>query len=197
MPGYARVAAEVLRHYSSPPVIAVGWSLGGHVGIELINLLGDQVRGLMIQGTPPIPRGEPTLGFGEDAPTLFAFRDDLSQEEKVEFAHGMAAPMYEDWVLENVYRTDPQARLLMYQAMDRGDGVDQKELMETTDVLVAVVNGADDPFVLHDYIKTVEYKNLWKGKCVDMPGLKHAPFWEKPSEFTRLLLDFLADASHH
>ena len=53
MPGYAAIALEVLTALSAERAAIVGWSLGGHIGIEML-AQSSNIRGLVISGTPPI-----------------------------------------------------------------------------------------------------------------------------------------------
>jgi pimeloyl-ACP methyl ester carboxylesterase len=65
-PGYAHAAIELLTKLEVKEVIVFGWSLGGHVGIEMIPLApaaGLKIRGLMIVGTPPVGYGDLDKGF--------------------------------------------------------------------------------------------------------------------------------------
>jgi len=65
-PGYARAAVELLTKLGVKEVVVFGWSLGGHVGIEMIPLApaaGLKIRGLMIVGTPPVGYGDLDKGF--------------------------------------------------------------------------------------------------------------------------------------
>ena len=196
--GYAEAMAEILAHYSIEDYIIFGWSLGGHIGIEMLPRSDSRTRGprgLMITGTPPVPRGQVRLGFKGDGHMNMAFREVLTDEEKRRFAHGTAGLPYEDWLLENVNRTDPCARRLMYEAFSGGVGVDQQEAIRQTKVLTAVVNGAVEPFVKLDFISGIKYGNLWKGECIELHRLGHAPFWENPEDFHKILRDFVEDAS--
>ena len=52
--------------------------------------------------------------------------------------------------------------------------------------LAGDLDGAD-PIVNLDYFDTVNYANLWEGRCHRLAGLGHAPFWEAPGEFTPVL----------
>jgi pimeloyl-ACP methyl ester carboxylesterase len=58
----ANAAVELLRKLGVTEVIVFGWSLGGHIGIEMLAcFLG--MRGLMITGTPPVGRDNMAQGF--------------------------------------------------------------------------------------------------------------------------------------
>ena len=51
-PAYAEAAVDVLRACGAENAVILGWSLGGHIGIELISRLPD-MRALTFSGTPP------------------------------------------------------------------------------------------------------------------------------------------------
>lgn len=210
MRGYADLAIHILQHLNITQVIVFGWSLGGHVGIELLPLVESakiQLKGLMITGTPPaLGLSQTNAGFlFEDGHMSATAKVDWTAEDAEAFARTSAAAgnpdLFEDWMLSNARRTDGRARMMMWKKfanMDgkgTGEGVDQRKAVEQTDVLVAVVNGADEPFVNLDYLDAIQWKNLWRGKCIRLEGLKHAPFWEQPDRFNDLLLEFAQDAS--
>jgi pimeloyl-ACP methyl ester carboxylesterase len=206
----------VLRHLRVRDVVVLGWSLGGHVALELLarpdsggssgavvvvdDAAGPRVRGAMLVGTPPVGHDEVARGFkfGEGAEAwrrALAARDDLSEADERVFAENCADPPYADWMLAAVRRTDPRARRIMFEAFAAGSGVDQRRLVGETPVLLAVVNGADEPFVNLEFVRQVSYRNLWRERCLELEGLKHAPFWAQPGRFADLLLEFLHDVS--
>lgn len=195
MPGYASAAASLLQHLDIASVIILGWSLGGHIAIEMLPLLPDVIKGIMIVGTPPIPRGDVAAGFYTDPHISLAGQDHLNAEEIEIFSHNTAGPPYEQWMREAVVRTDGRARKIMFDALHAGKGVDQREVLENTNVLTAVVDGAEEPFININYIDTVKYGNLWEGKCHRIEGLGHAPFWEKPEKFQEILERFVDDCT--
>ena len=63
-PGYAKVVTEVVEGIGLDKAVFCGWSLGGHVGIEILNQRPDLVSGLMITGTPPIPLTPEGMAMG-------------------------------------------------------------------------------------------------------------------------------------
>ena len=201
MRGYADLAVEILEHLNIEKVVVLGWSLGGHVGIEMVPLLHGSaisLRGLMIVGTPPaLGSQQTTRGFlSQDVHLSLAAKRDLTEEEIRSFAKGTAGEPFEQWMEDDVRRCDGKSRLLMWKKFAEGVGVDQRAVVEGEegkDVLVAVVNGGAEPYVNLDYLDEIRWKNLWKGKCLRLDGLGHAPFWERPVEFEKILDEFLGD----
>lgn len=250
-PGYAAVAANALAALNIRGRVAVlGWSLGGHVAIELIPLLAPSsladraaslgtgplpgtspapsppptseiaIAGIMLVGTPPLGnaaqfragfspgagecasaresrRGEVGRG-GRDALSeisFFALAAEELTDEMVETltvaGHG---PPREQWMADGARRTDGRARRVMAENAFAGELSDQVGIVGASDVLCAVVNGAEEPFVNLDYVDGIRFRNLWKGECHRIPGLGHAPFWEAPDLFwDGYLTPFLAD----
>ncbi|KAF2676072.1 alpha/beta-hydrolase [Lentithecium fluviatile CBS 122367] len=197
MRGYAELATHILDHLNIKSVVVLGWSLGGHVGIEMVPLLkecGIALKGLMIIGTPPALGIEQiNHGFSFEDPHMgLPGRKDWTDEEAEQFARTSAGEPFEQWMEDCAKRTDGRARLLMFKKFAEGVGLDQRKMVEENgDVLVAVVNGGAEPYINLDYLDEIKWKNLWKGRCVRLEGLKHAPFWEKPEAFAEVLKEFL------
>ena len=72
---------------------------------------------------------------------------------------------------------------------------DQRAIVETSPIPLAVINGADDSFMNNPYIVGLTYRNLWSGEVILMPDLHHIPFYEDPAAFNPILERFLADVS--
>lgn len=211
MRGYADLACYILQHLNIVSVIVFGWSLGGHIGIEMIPVLKEttkvELKGLMITGTPPaLGRDQVKAGFtfSTDGTLGISGQKSWTDEEALSISQNSAAAgnpdCWEEWMYENAKRTDGRARVIMarnFTGVGNGDGgavgVDQKQVVENEDVLVAVVNGAEEPYVTLEYLEGIRWKKLWRGECLRLHGLKHAPFWEDPIGFEKLLVEFLQD----
>jgi pimeloyl-ACP methyl ester carboxylesterase len=167
-------------------------SLGGHIGIEMVpRFLG--MRGLMISGTPPVGPNNMAQGFNASAPMGVAGKQDLSEVEIEAFVQAIFGESAEPFLRDAVARADGRCRKRVFEAARAGEGVDQRLVVESSPVPLAVVNGGADRLVNLDYFDTVAYANLWEGHCHRLAGLGHAPFWEASGDFDPVLERFLRD----
>ncbi|MEQ9643249.1 MAG: alpha/beta hydrolase [Alphaproteobacteria bacterium] len=196
MPGYAEAALEVMQAKGAERYAIVGWSLGGHIGIEMLPR-AQNIAGLLITGTPPVSKGEESVaaGFLPSEHMGLAGQEVFSEADADAYAHatcGINAP-FEPFLLDAVRRTDGRARRCMFEAFLAGQGNDQRDVVESSKVPLAVANGGAEPFVNNDYCRSVDYANLWDGQVHTFEGVGHAPFWETPAAFDALLQRFLKD----
>src|SRR4051812_47147247 len=52
-PGYARILGRLMRRLGYSSFHVVGWSLGGHIGLEML-ASDPAVRSLLLSGAPPV-----------------------------------------------------------------------------------------------------------------------------------------------
>lgn len=192
MEGYADAMTELLRLLDIKSAVVFGWSLGGHIGLEMISRYPGML-GLMITGTPPVAPDEVALGFRQSKHMGLAGQEHFSPADVEAYARSTCGEPFEDFFLDVVARTDGRARRLMFANFAAGTGANQKEIVANAAVPIAVVNGLDEPFVDVDFVAGVTYGNLWEGKTYTIAGTGHAPFWGKPEEFDPYLMRF-ADA---
>jgi pimeloyl-ACP methyl ester carboxylesterase len=196
MPGYADMATEVLDRLGVTRFAVLGWSLGGHIGIEMF-ARNEGMAGLLATGTPPVANSQELLaaGFRPSEHMGLAAKRDLTPAEIEAYAHhtcGVDAP-FEPFLLDAVRRTDGRARELMFTAFLAGWGADQLRIVETCDRPLAIVSGGDEPFVNNEYLQVIKYARLWDRQVHILDRLGHAPFWEAPTRFNPLFGRFLAD----
>ncbi|MET1028650.1 MAG: alpha/beta hydrolase [Dongiaceae bacterium] len=192
MSGLADAAIELLGKLEVPEAVVFGWSLGGHIGIEMIPRFPG-MRGLMITGTPPIGPKNIAQGFNGAPGAGAAGRQNLSEADIDAFARAMFGEPVEPFLRAALTRADGRFRKRLFEAARTGAGDDQRRTVESSPVPLAVVNGGADRIVNLDYVDTVAYANLWEGRCHRLAGLGHAPFWAAPGDFNPLLERFLRD----
>jgi pimeloyl-ACP methyl ester carboxylesterase len=191
-PGLADAAVELLDKLGVTEAIVFGWSLGGHIGIEMISRFPG-MRGLMISGAPPVRHNQMSHGFRASPHLSVAGKEELSEADIDAFVEDIFGESAEAFLRYAVARADGRFRTRLFEAARDGEGVDQRLIVESSLVPLAVVNGDTDRFVNLDYFDTVAYANLWEGRCHRLRGVGHAPFWDAPGDFDLLLARFLKD----
>ncbi|MUZ62593.1 alpha/beta fold hydrolase [Agrobacterium vitis] len=192
--GYAEAIVEVLAKIGIAKVAILGHSLGGHIALDLVARLND-VAGVMIFGTPPIPPGPEgaQLGFLPN-PEMAYTGNPILTDEQVEGVVAMAlGPGAERdlFYTSAVRRTDGRSRQYMVDAVLAGTQLDQRDLVRRSTVPLAIVNGADDPVINLDYIDSLNYGRLWTDRPLRLAGGGHGPHWMQHHIFNEMLQSFL------
>ncbi|MFS2151413.1 alpha/beta fold hydrolase [Rhizobium sp. Rhizsp42] len=194
MEGYAEAITEFLAKLGVEKAVVFGWSLGGHIGLEMISRFPG-MTGLMITGTPPVAPDEIANGFKPSEHMHLAGQQDFTPADVEAYARSTCGEPFEAFFLDVVARTDGRARRNMFESFGSGTGDNQREIVAKATLPIAVVNGADEPFVNLDFVSGVEFGNLWEGEAYRIENSGHAPFWDRPTEFDPYLLRFANEVS--
>jgi pimeloyl-ACP methyl ester carboxylesterase len=198
IPGYASVLREVLGQLAIDRFLLVGWSLGGHIAIELM-ATAPRPLGVVITGTPPFARSMESIGeaFLPTPHMQLTTKPVFTDEEALAYARATSTPDVDrdDFRYRAARRTDGRARARMFAALSEGLGVDQRRTVEEVAVPLLILNGENDPFVNPAYFDKPHYARLWRGAVQRIPASGHAPFYEQPALYNRLLEEFVADCA--
>jgi pimeloyl-ACP methyl ester carboxylesterase len=195
LPGYAQTVGEALKALGVSRAVIFGWSLGGHIGIELMSERPELVAGLMLTGAPPVARGPLGMlrGFHASWDMLLASKETFSERDVERYARLCYGEAATPALKAAIRRSDGRARVFLSRSMMRGDGADQKRAVETAGVPIAIVCGQHDPLVRTSYLAGLSYGTLWDGHVHMLAGAGHAAFRDDPERFNALLLRFAAD----
>jgi len=192
-PGYARVLGGLMRKLGYVSFHVVGWSLGGHIGLEML-ASNPAVKSLLISGTPPVrltPEGA-AEGFRWTGATALAGRRHLRAEDVRRYTIAMMGMRLADdhHISRMASRTDGNARYWMVANGMAGRGADEVATVSQSDRPVAVVQGTADPFLRIDYFDRIPFRNLWHGRPVLIEA-GHAAHWQVPHAFNEAMMEFV------
>ncbi len=191
--GLAACAAAAMSELGIARCAVFGWSLGGHLAIEMMAANPELVAGIMVTGAPPIGRGPIAMlrGFQARWDMLLASKQTFSRRDAERYARLCFGNEPPQGIIETILRSDGRMRATVMRSMMRGDGADQRQTVETALVPVAIVNGSSDPITRASYLAGLDPAALWEGKTHTIAGAGHAPFWETPNVFNGLLHRFM------
>jgi len=196
--GYGSALIEFLEKAGIKQVHLVGWSLGGHIALELL-ARWEGAQSAFIFGTPPIPN-DPERAMSAFLPSEhmgLTFQASFTDEEAAQFmAMNFVDPRsVAPWMMDDVKRTDERFRPLSLQGAMEGRNLDEEEIVGSSDKPLAVLHGNQDAYISLDFLKSVSYRNLWGGEIQVLPDASHTPQWEEADKFNAVLARFLAEAS--
>jgi pimeloyl-ACP methyl ester carboxylesterase len=194
----AAMVRALLENLCAVDAVLVGWSLGGHIAIEMAGQYPEH-RGLVLSGTPPFGPGreEYLSAFNPTEAMALAAKPAFTQEEAALYAETVLGPREakEPSFVAAIKRADGAMRMTANGdwSMNEDAGLYHKDLLAARKSPVAVIEGASEPFVNRDWMKGITWGNLWGDKYHTVEGAGHAPFLENPGAYNALLKAYLEE----
>lgn len=193
--GMSEALHQALDALDIENAILLGWSLGGHIALEMLNQMPEKFSGILLSGVPPLHRGTLSIlrGFQSRIDVARALRPEITRQTAERYIELSCDAHVTPELVDCLMHSDGQMRTMMCQSLIYGDGTDQRNLAENCPVPLAVVNGSEDPLVRVGYINSLNYNNLWENRCHMIMGAGHSPFLSAPNVFNMLLHRFATD----
>lgn len=197
LPGFAAAVATVARELEIDDQLFVGWSLGGHILMEAMNLL-PRASGFCILGAPPI-RNPPNFdqAFLPNPVGRLLFQSALSDMELHEWidSYSTAGDVVPDELVAELRSSDGRMRPALGASIAGAQYRDETEIVANLPQPLAVLHGEHDALINLDYLRSLHIPTLWRGAVQVIGGAGHAPQWTSPSAFDSLLDAFVTDVA--
>lgn len=190
--GYANLISEIIRKLNLAPVVVVGWSLGGHIAIEIMEKAPELLKGVVITGTPPIVHNEQGISEGflpSDLAPLISKQEQYSDDDVIAYWSQESVDLVKYPILaKDCKRTDGLARKIMSDSFIHGKGVNEQEVVKTSTIPLGIIMGQEDHGINNNYIKSLQYAN-----CLMMETIEgcHDCLWGNAKTFNKLLEKFI------
>jgi ABC-type branched-subunit amino acid transport system permease subunit/pimeloyl-ACP methyl ester carboxylesterase len=196
---YAEVAEAVLEAHGVSAAYVFGWSLGGYVALELAARDNVKILGLAISGTTPLTVVPDDFadGYNADSHLVLSGRQYFTAEEARHYGGSATAPMSREsaFMHRNLPRTDGRARAYMMTKLQIVNWPRQMNRLWSNAFPFAIINGANDPFLNHAYIRKLSESEGWPHRLVEIRDGQHAPFFNTPEAFDAALRDVFGRSS--
>ena len=196
--GHARAVNAAVDALGLTQAWFVGWSLGGHVALEMAPDL-PKAGGFVIFGTPPlaIPAA---LGeaFHRHPALRFASMQTIDRDQAMAYVASFFRQGFADvppFFLEDALRADGRARSGVAASIRQGFYRDEAVVVRELEAPLAVLHGADEQLINGGYFASLAMPTLWRGAVQTVPGAGHAPQWETPQAFDALIEAFVEETA--
>jgi pimeloyl-ACP methyl ester carboxylesterase len=198
LPGHARAVRAALDAVGIDEAHFVGWSLGGHVALEMAPDLIEP-RGFVIFGTPPLAAREAmSEAFLPNSAMKVTFQERVDRLEASAYVAAFFRPGFADippFFLNDVLRTDGRARSNLGASIGPGGSRDECAVVRDLKVPLAVLHGGEEQLVNGRYFGSVAMPTLWRGAVQMIPDAGHTPQWEAPEAFDALIEAFVKETA--
>jgi pimeloyl-ACP methyl ester carboxylesterase len=198
LPGHGRAVRAALDALGIEEARFVGWSLGGHIALEMAPDLREP-RGFVIFGTPPITSPEAmSEAFLPNPAMKFTFKESVDSVEASAYVAAFFRPGFADippFFLEDVLRTDGRARSNLGASLVPGGARDEGAVVRDLKVPLAVLHGGEEQLVNGRYFGSLAMPTLWRGAVQMLPAAGHTPQWETPRIFDALIEAFVKETA--
>ncbi len=172
-------------------VVVAGWSLGGHVALEMQDRT-TRIAGTMIFGAPPLLAGALSsiraYHFSRDM--FLVSKSLLSPVDAVRFERFCIGREANGEHIKAIKAADPKMRVNVFKSVLHGRNRDQHDLAINAVKPLCILHGADDPLIRTSYIESIADNPSFSGEIATIDDAGHAPFIDQPAVFDFMVASF-------
>lgn len=170
----------------------LGHSFGGHLAIQLAHEIKSKITGIIITGTPPMPK-PPELEqmFLPVNNSQLAFSKKLNQDEAKELSKLISIHKNSQTEFAtSILNCDGNFREQIFQSCMTGNYLDEIEILTKSKTKPLVIHGKNDPLISLEYLESK--KNLfYQDQVFVIEEAGHSPHIEQPKIMARLITEYI------
>ncbi|HEY0302536.1 MAG TPA: alpha/beta hydrolase, partial [Rhizomicrobium sp.] len=194
--GLADCLGEIAGKLDLTRFAVFGWSLGGHVAIEML-LHGATPAGVVLSGTPPCgpDPAEIAATFLPVEGSEVMAAEQPAPEQIAAFLRTVYAPLTPSAAqTAATLRTDGRLRRYFFEYVFANPQLEpQRVTVANWPGPIALVQGRHEPLFHPQKLEELRWGNLWRGRTQWIEGAGHAPFVSHAEDYARVLKEFAGD----
>lgn len=180
MAGYAAHLKGLIDVLELDRVVLLGHSLGGHIALEAAGtVMGPELEGLFLMGTPPIAALEDfSRAFRPLPKGASLFKGPLSEEELAVIAETFTGDETRRGpVIQSIRSTDATARSNLIRSLSAGEFHNEQLFLSRTNLPWTLAFGDEDKLLNLDYLRKPSLQDLAGPRLKWIPRGEHLLHW--------------------
>ncbi|MCY4045094.1 MAG: alpha/beta hydrolase, partial [Cellvibrionales bacterium] len=169
-------------------------SVGGHAIMEAIDHHQEAI-GIMLISSPAFSLKSLSEAFSPDPTDGLLFKGALDEEEinrfSLAFVHDKESSST-NAIKSHIRQTDGRFREALGESIQRGDLINELEMLKLSKVPTAVLRGVNDDLLNYDYYDRLDAKKFWQERVIDFDNCGHSIPLENPNAFVAMAGEFFA-----
>lgn len=189
-----QIVSKIIGDLNKPVVIA-GSSLGGHIALDVSIEHPNLVKGIFVDGSPPIRSiADYTKASLTNPDTAALFQETISEEELKQLSATCLRNAKHLHFFENLVRkTDVKFRTFLMQSLLNNEIQDEIAIAESNQIPIGILHGEAEKIINKDYYESIKFGNLWRSQVQLILHAAHLPCLENPLLYNELLAKFMTE----
>ncbi len=169
-------------------ILLVGNSFGGHLAIELSNMIGDNIKGLVILGTPPVtkPVNFSVSYMPNDNLNIFLTESPSASEIISTFNNLLINKKNVPLMVQEFNATHPKVRKSVVDSLHNGEFEDQYKIFTKLNARKYILSGDKDNIVNRNYLNKCKDNSINYCEIVKVDDYVHFPN-DIPNDFPKII----------
>lgn len=192
--GYTDLVKDFLGNLNLSNIHLLGHSLGGHIAIESLPDIEENLKSLITFGTPPLSGASDfAVAFNPTTYLEFLFKQNLSNNEAQLISYALSKEAA-DKVCQGFLNTDGKARHTLGASLNEGNVVNEIKILNNTNIFYRIIYGQSDDLVNINYMEKISKEH---GIDTQKENLPHYPSLDSLDLFNKIINEAILQVDYH